>query len=502
MKTRKVLTSLLLVQFAFTTLTLINPSFAQAATPNLKVEPETYDAWKKGEVFQVNVTINNVAVGQRLVFIQFRMSYDPQLLQVLNVTEGPFLSQFGNAAEPPYSFFVNFVETDELYGPQVLVGNLLLPNATGHWNVFPYGNGTVATITFKAIYQPIEPQPPASCALNLFDVLLVDDDAEEIPFNTISGYYEIPPALYPIALFTYNPSFPSTGEIVIFNATTSYDPDGTITRYYWDFGDETMVNTTEPVVGHIYALPKKFNATLTVTDVDGLSANTTQTISIGYYKELTVNIDVGSTHFAGELADFYALVSQFGEPVDATIVKALLYYNGSLFANLTNTIERVSTGLYRIVYEIPANAEPGTYPLVVEAEYYTVKGTSLKSFLISSTLSGFVTDITQGIATVSNGLTEIKMNLTAINAKLVDIEGNIGILNSTLGTLKVKMDSIDGKIVSINGTVATISTTLGDVNVKLGDVQSIATTTLYTASILSALAVILAAAILIFIRRK
>jgi PKD repeat protein len=501
--------------------------------PMLAIEPKTYNAWKKGEVFQVNVTISNVDVRWHLVLIQFRISYDPKLLEVLNVSEGPFMK---NSEWAPYdTFFVSFVEKDGLYGPHVLVGNLLFPNETGSWNVFPYGNGTVATITFKAVHQPIEPQPPANCTFNLFDVLLLDDDVEEIPFNTTSGYYEIPSALYPIASFTYDPSFPSAGEVTIFNATTSYDPDGTIMSYYWDFDDGTIINTTEPVIGHVYSQQKTFNVTLTVTDIDGLSSNITKSITIGYYKELTVNIDVGSIHFAGELADFYILTSDIGRRIDATSIKATLYYNGSLFADLTNVTQHISTGLYRIAYEIPANAESGTYTLIVEAECYSVKGTNLKSFLISSTLSGFITDITQGIATVSNGLAQVKLNLTAIDAKLVSIEGKIGIINSTLGTLKiditklnatltdlivnskreilanvttslntltVKLDAIDAKIVAVNGTIATISTTLGEANVKLGDVQSLATTALYVTSILSAIAVILAAAILIFIRKK
>lgn len=239
-----------------------------------------------------------------------------------------------------------------------------------------------------------------------------------------------------------------------------------------------------------------------MTDTDRLSANITKTINVGYYKELAVNIDVGSLHFAGELADFYMLVSEFGKPINATSTKALLYYDGSVFANLTTVTDRISTGLYRISYEIPASAEPGTYTLVVEVGYYSVKGTNLKSFLISSTLSGFVTDITQGIATVSNGLTEVKVNLTAINARLVSIEGNLATISTTLGAINVKLDAIDAKIVGVNGTVATISTTLGEANVKLGDVQSLATTALYVTSILSAIAVILAVAILIFIRKK
>jgi PKD repeat protein len=506
-------------------------------TPTFVIEPASYNATARGEIFDINVNLNNIDNRWRLVGIHFRLSYDSELLEVLDVREDPFLSQFNQTATEPYTFFVSYVEEDGLCGPHILVGTLILPTENGDYpGPFPQGNGTIATITFNAARQTtVEPEPPASCTLEIIEAMLINDLGEELPFNFTSGYYQIQPMLYPVPAFSYEPAKPSVGEIVLFNASESYDPDYEISMFSWDFGDGTTINTTETVIGHVYSQQGTFDVTLTVTDVDGLSANITKKISIGYYKELTVNIDVGSIHFAGELADFYVLTSDFGRRIDATSIKATLYYNGSLFADLTNVTQHVSTGLYRVAYEIPADAKPGTYTLVVEVECYSVKGTNLKSFLISSTLSGFVTDITQGIATVSNGLTEVKINLTAINAKLVNIEGKIGIINSTLGTLKtdittlnttltnlivnskreilanvttslntltVKLDAIDAKIVGVNGTVATISTTLGEANVKLGDVQSIATTTLYATSILSAIAVILAAAILIFIRKK
>ena len=505
--------------------------------PILTVKPDTYYASKIGEVFNISVDINNVDARWHLIGVQFRLRYNTTLLKVVDVVEGPFL------ADPRWNlygtFFVNFTETDGLYGPHVLVGNMIFPNTTnGEYDQtqFPQGNGTIATITFNATKQTtVEPEPPANCTLKFIEAMLINDQGEELPFNTTSGFYQIPPLRYPIPAFSYEPVAPSIGEIVIFDASKSYDPDYKIATYSWDFGDRTTVNTTEPVIGHVYSLQGTFNVTLTVTDIGGLSANLTKIISVGYYEELAVNIDVGSMHFAGELADFYVLTSDFGRRIDATNISALLYYNGKLIANLTDVIQHIDTGLYMIAYQIPANATAGTYTLVVEAECYNVKGTNLKSFLISSTLSGFVTDITQGIATVSNGLTEVKVNLTAINAKLVSIEGKIGIINSTLGTLgtdiatlnvtltnlivnsehetlanvttslntlTVKLDAIDAKIVGVNGTVATISTTLGEANVKLGDVQSIATTALYVTSILSAIAVILAAIILLILRKK
>lgn len=69
--------------------------------------------------------------------------------------------------------------------------------------------------------------------------------------------------------------------------------------------------------------------------------------------------DVGSIHFNGETADFYVLVSLKGAPTNAT-VNATLYFDGALYANLTNLVQYVDTGLYRIPYSIPCEASAGT----------------------------------------------------------------------------------------------------------------------------------------------
>ena len=103
---------------------------------------------------------------------------------------------------------------------------------------------------------------------------------------------------------------------------------------------------------------------------------------------LDVEVDVGSIHFNGEIADFCILVSQSGAPTNATLT-AELYYDGTLYANLTGSVQYVATGFYRITYTIPCNVSAGTYALVVNACYYTVEGTALKSFLLSQTLKGW-----------------------------------------------------------------------------------------------------------------
>jgi hypothetical protein len=54
----------------------------------------------------------------------------------------------------------------------------------------------------------------------------------------------------------------------VFNASNSYDPDGNVTVYLWDFGDGNITETHSPVITHIYNQTGKFTVKLIVFDDD------------------------------------------------------------------------------------------------------------------------------------------------------------------------------------------------------------------------------------------
>lgn len=190
---------------------------------------------------------------------------------------------------------------------------------------------------------------------------------------------------------------------------------------------------------------------------------------------LVVQVDVGTTHFIGETANFYAQTTFKGQAADANVTKAALYKPDGTVENLT--AQPISTGLHKISYALVGN-QTGTYALVIEASYITdtiqANGTSFKCFLVSNTLTLMnqqVLDIKDGIAKVQTDLGLIELNLTAINGQLVDIKDGIANVQTDLGLVKLNLTAINATldniflyVKAINGTTATIQTTIGIMN--------------------------------------
>jgi PKD repeat protein len=93
-----------------------------------------------------------------------------------------------------------------------------------------------------------------------------------------------PPQQPPIAVFTFTPTYPEVNEVVTFDASGSYDPDGQIVSYAWDFGDGTpIVIENDPITYHDYTSFGEYIVNLTVTDNDGLTDDETATIHVSQH---------------------------------------------------------------------------------------------------------------------------------------------------------------------------------------------------------------------------
>jgi len=292
-----------------------------------------------------------------------------------------------------------------------------------------------------------------------------------------------------------------------------------------------------------------------IMDVWSSSFDLTEIPTLGY-ETLNVELDVGSIHFPGETAEFYVLTSLIGMPVNVRTITATLYY-GNQQLDLTADIENIAMGVYRIRHTLPITTDAGTYTLVVEANYTNpyikAYGSGMASFQVSSTLNAWgdlLANIEDEIITIIiPNLAEIKANLTDINATVVSIKGTVATIDTTLGyvyayvedinatiselivdskgeilakietalgNVTATLKGINGKITKIEGSTATIETTVGEIKVSLGTIKdltsgakgaaegaaSASSTTLYTTSILSAIAAIIGILILLMLRKE
>ncbi len=77
----------------------------------------------------------------------------------------------------------------------------------------------------------------------------------------------------PTASLTVSANEVNFGQAVTFNGAGSSDPDGTIAKYIWQFGDGKVMETATSSVDYIYGLPGQYMAVLTVVDDKGATGN-------------------------------------------------------------------------------------------------------------------------------------------------------------------------------------------------------------------------------------
>jgi len=89
--------------------------------------------------------------------------------------------------------------------------------------------------------------------------------------------------ILPVAIFTVSTTTGNSPLNVAFDASGSYDPDGTITAYVWDFGP-AQTGATGVLVSHIFTVAtapaQVFAVVLTVTDNAGGTDTAVRNITV------------------------------------------------------------------------------------------------------------------------------------------------------------------------------------------------------------------------------
>ncbi len=180
----------------------------------------------------------------------------------------------------------------------------------------------------------------------------------------------------PVADFSYIPEEPVVGESVLFDASRSYDPDGDIVSFEWDFGDET--EGTGKTIEHAYSKSGTFTLSLTVMDREGAVNTLVKSIEIS---EAPVNLNFGIIGGIGVSVS----ITNIGKE-DLRNVPWFIRVDGGLLGLITKTAEgtiesilagestSVKTGVFIGFGKITITAR-------VDAEEETAEG---KQFIIFS----------------------------------------------------------------------------------------------------------------------
>jgi len=107
---------------------------------------------------------------------------------------------------------------------------------------------------------------------------VTDDGGSQATANHVVSVTPPPPNSPPVASFTRTPSSGEAPLGVSFNASGSYDSDGSITSYVWDFGDGR--SGTGVTASHTYSSSGTYTARLTVSDNHGATGTITHSVIV------------------------------------------------------------------------------------------------------------------------------------------------------------------------------------------------------------------------------
>ena len=285
----------LLISIFAVTLILNMPSASkgqQASNTQLLVSPERVEV-SVNETFTITVNITNV---DDLYSWQVVLNFNGSVLNCTNVWipednvfAGHAMSKGDWFVDVDYITGLNFLGiTASLLGnDSVDVDNGILFKA----NFTAIGSGATQ-LTFATKDNPAKRHQFAS-----FYSWIRNIDFLEVPFSYNFGTVMVGAGgkLPPVAAFTVSiPELDLSNYIVLkgyapvsknipyiyaykgvpvtFNASSSYDPDGNVTLYIWDFGDGNVTETTSPVVVHVYNKIGRRTVELKVVDNDNIES--------------------------------------------------------------------------------------------------------------------------------------------------------------------------------------------------------------------------------------
>ena len=245
------------------TITTANHVNAQTTATTMAITPASIinPSLGPGSTFIINLTVADVA---NLYTWQAQIVFKPSILNCSNATI-PAYNVFAGKPIIPVTPLIDNV------GGSVVIGASLIGTESFA------GSGVLCQIGFTVVgwgNSTLNHSVPYGS-----DTFLLDSDLDVIPSQIANGYFQnMVDQPQPVALFDYLPKPVFVGNVTTFNGSTSYDPNGSIVNWAWNFGELPLASG--PIVTHTYVSPGNYTVTLTVTDDEGLPNSTSKVVRV------------------------------------------------------------------------------------------------------------------------------------------------------------------------------------------------------------------------------
>lgn len=304
--------------------------------PRVSIDPAITTLGVAGGNFNVSVRVENVT---DLYGFQFKLAYNRTVVNATGISIGPFLTSDGWN-----QIFTSVLVINNTAG-MVVVATSRTGISTG-----VSGNGVLAIVTFTIA-------PQRSSVLDLMEVKLGDSRAQPLGDGNGDGFVDnvfdglvrttvgnIPP----FASIFFLPGRPMVGQSVSFDGSGSYDLDGSVVSYRWNFGD--ISNATGAIVTHSYGGPGTYNVTLIVQDDQGATGSGQVWLVVSEHELAVTRIIVNpAVTTPGTQVAVVVTVANQGlvyETFDLTT-----YYNGSFIRRSVGTLGPGSAQDYTIQWD-------------------------------------------------------------------------------------------------------------------------------------------------------
>ena len=232
--------------------------------------------------------------------------------------------------------------------------------ATAHFSPEAGSANFTSTLTITA--SPDAPKTPSSQIVNITGVSATGTRR----FDTLLVRVANEP---PVANFTFYPTNPRAGQLVRFNGSSSFDPDGSIVSWSWTFGSFSCYPPC-PVLGesvkHIYQHTGNYTVGLTVEDNQGAKNTKTEVIRVLPALDHDVTLDsidaFPSAVSQGQRVNFLLIARNIGAQLEESVTIAV-YYGSNVAATTAIVLINSNDPFagYVFVSWDTSDVSPGTY---------------------------------------------------------------------------------------------------------------------------------------------